>query len=365
VEKAAADMWFPPKMYLLKIGKEQSMHFKYKLIAKKILRDAYFNIKRIPVSSSAECPPFITKEYAARRKFELSHPPPCPPVLAVEPASICNLKCPMCPYGQGNPDKTNDRSKDLMSWDLFTKVIDRLTGITLSVGFGGNGEPLMHKKLPEMIEYTSRKGWFTRLTTNGTLLNEATARKIFKTGLNELRISADGATKNTYERLRVGASFEKLVGILERLKKIRREESSETKIILHCVLQTRNIKEYDLFHQVLDKYVDGITKTFPCTYGSTDISYCPLPMVKPYQCIMLAGTLSILANGDISICCNNHSHLSIVGNAASDDIIDIWKGSEYKRFRKLHLEGRFDEIDMCRNCLMTPISFIDALSNLP
>ena len=54
------------------------------------------------------------------------------------------------------------------------------------------------------------------LNTNGTMLSEELARKFLKSGATRLRFSLDAATKETYEKVRLGAKYETTMKNIER-----------------------------------------------------------------------------------------------------------------------------------------------------
>jgi len=47
-----------------------------------------------------------------------------------------------------------------------------------AIMFGGEGEPLLHKDFVSIVEYTKKCGIDIALTTNGTLLDTTTAKRI-------------------------------------------------------------------------------------------------------------------------------------------------------------------------------------------
>ncbi|MGZ3433223.1 MAG: radical SAM protein, partial [Isosphaeraceae bacterium] len=57
--------------------------------------------------------------------------------------------------------------------------------------------------------------------TNLTLLNDRRAELCVTSGLSELHASIEGATAETYNRIRVRARFERIVPNLERLVQAR------------------------------------------------------------------------------------------------------------------------------------------------
>ena len=55
------------------------------------------------------------------------------------------------------------------------------------------------------------------MTTNWTLINEQSIKKLKETGLKFIQISLDGANKQIYEKIRVGATFERVIDSIKLL----------------------------------------------------------------------------------------------------------------------------------------------------
>jgi MoaA/NifB/PqqE/SkfB family radical SAM enzyme len=135
--------------------------------------------------------------------------------IYVDPASVCNLKCPLCPTGNG--DKS--RSKGFMKFEAFKKIIDEVKDYVIQVDLYNWGEPLLNKEIFKMVEYAHKLGIRTRISTNLTILSESAVENMINSGLDELIASIDGASEETYQKYRVGGSFEK---VIENLKLILR-----------------------------------------------------------------------------------------------------------------------------------------------
>ena len=60
-----------------------------------------------------------------------------------------------------------------------------------------------------MIRITREAGIRTGMSTNATLLDDKRADMLFDSGLDYLILAFDGATKETYQKYRVGAEFER------------------------------------------------------------------------------------------------------------------------------------------------------------
>ena len=79
-----------------------------------------------------------------------------PFVLIVDPASSCNFKCRFCPTGDLELIKSTGRYQGAMEFETFKKIIDDLQAFSKPVKvlrLYKEGEPLMNKRLPEMIRY--------------------------------------------------------------------------------------------------------------------------------------------------------------------------------------------------------------------
>lgn len=80
----------------------------------------------------------------------------------IEISNICNLQCDFCPEVE--------RQKKIMSYELFSEIIDQVKDLTEEVTFHLMGEPLTHPKLAEFMEKCASSGVPVNITTNGTLL---------------------------------------------------------------------------------------------------------------------------------------------------------------------------------------------------
>ncbi len=136
-----------------------------------------------------------------------------------------------------------------MEFETFINIIDQFGGLQ-ELHLQGLGEPMMHPRFFEMVEYAAKKGIKVTTNSNLTLLNNRRAERCVTSGLRCLHISLDGATAETYERIRVRAHFEKVVANLERLLAARKHFKSEfPDITLVIVMMRQNLHELpDLVH---------------------------------------------------------------------------------------------------------------------
>ncbi len=112
----------------------------------------------------------------------------------------CNLSCLHC---------RGTESEELSTKEALNLVED-IVGLNPPYVTLDGGEPLMRADILDLLAGFSEGGMTTYLITNGTLLDEKLIGKISDLGV-KLMISIDGATKNTYEMIRIGANFDQVL----------------------------------------------------------------------------------------------------------------------------------------------------------
>ncbi|HLJ32087.1 MAG TPA: radical SAM protein [Ktedonobacteraceae bacterium] len=165
-----------------------------------------------------------------------------PSYVQIEPVGQCNLRCQMCPI-QFRQDGPPYGPPAFMQFETFTRLIDQMANVQ-ELHMQGLGEPMMHPRFFDMVEYASARD--IRVTTNSnlTLLNEKRAERCISSGLDCLHISIDGATAETYERIRVRAHFDRVLGNIERLLRVReRLGSTHPTLIMVVVIMRQNLHE--------------------------------------------------------------------------------------------------------------------------
>lgn len=165
-----------------------------------------------------------------------------PTYVQIEPVGQCNLRCQMCSI-QFRKDGPPYGPPAFMKFETFTRIVDEFVGLE-TLHLQGLGEPMMHPRFFEMVEYASKKG--IRVTTNSnlTLLNQKRAEQCVTSGLERLHVSIDGATAQTYDRIRVGSRFEQVVRNLELVLEARRQLGSiHPHLNLVMVVMRQNLHE--------------------------------------------------------------------------------------------------------------------------
>ena len=133
----------------------------------------------------------------------------------VEPTNACNTTCRMCPR------HAMARAHHMMTWGVFERICEVfLPSPTPMLSIVGFGEPTLHRRLPEMIEYAkqARPDLAVKLTTNGTKLTSALTNRLCEAGLDFLEVSVVGCGPKEYAHWMGGLSFCDLLRGLDALR---------------------------------------------------------------------------------------------------------------------------------------------------
>jgi radical SAM protein with 4Fe4S-binding SPASM domain len=131
-----------------------------------------------------------------------------------------------------------------MDYDLFTRLLEQFPDLE-ELQLQGLGEPMMHPRFFDMVECATRRGIKVGTNTNATLLNADRAERCVTSGLGDIQVSIDGASPETYERIRVRSHFNRVVANVERLVEARRRlQSSTPQIRMVVVAMQENLREF-------------------------------------------------------------------------------------------------------------------------
>jgi MoaA/NifB/PqqE/SkfB family radical SAM enzyme len=152
-----------------------------------------------------------------------------------------------------------------MEWATFTGLVDDLPNLE-ELQLQGLGEPMMHPRFFDMVAYAVRKGARVGTNSNMTLLNAQRAERCITSGLHELNVSLDGATAETYERIRVRAHFERVLRNLQLLIDTKTRLGSATpRLTIVAVVMRQNLHELPELVRLAHRYgVDAVWAQHLC-----------------------------------------------------------------------------------------------------
>ena len=173
----------------------------------------------------------------------------------VEPTNACNLDCRTCVRHAW------DEPEGFMDWLVYERVVEGLAAAgheaptrgaapgcaaaeSATVAFMGLGEPLLHPRLVDMVRLATERGLATEVTTNALLLDEPMADALVAAGLRQLVVSIDGATAETFGKVRSGASLATVVRNVQHLQDKREfVDGPRVRVGLEFVAMRSNVAE--------------------------------------------------------------------------------------------------------------------------
>lgn len=315
-----------------------------------------------------------------------------PGELYLETTNRCNLKCRTCPQYFGMPEEFADLTPERVEAILAQFPTVR------RVVLHGIGEPLLNPDLPAIITAVKARGAHTLFNTNGLLLRGRLVEPVVRAGLDELRVSIDSASAETYELVRGADGFERILNNVRGLAELKaRLGLSTPKVSLWITGMKANVRELPeliriaaeigvrevylqrlvfserglamqdqaLFRQAGDEELSAVREAerlavelgitlrgsgeasagslLPGASGEGSYRACRRPWSLMY----------VTANGNILPCCiapftGAHYDGMILGNIFEETVEEIWNGERYQSWRAGMLEGRPPEA--CAGC---------------
>ncbi len=329
--------------------------------------------------NSAETRENYHKFEVHKRQIDIDY---LPVKIDIENVSRCNFHCTMCQVSGWPRGK---RAED-MNLDLYKQFIDSQYGL-VEIKLQGMGEPTLGgADYLSMIAYARNRGIWVRTITNASLLHKNdTYKKLIDTDPSEIQISVDGATKESFEKIRKGGNFEQVCNNC-RLINAYCDKVDKIRTKMWVVLQRDNIQEIlnlvelavelGFKHLVLspdlndwgqDKWLKQNTKNTIKHIIDPDVMFKALARSKelgitlgfwmttskynaespetlcswPFERAYISSDFRV-----VPCCMLGNPEVADMGDAR--EFTNVWLGKKYRQFRKDHLSGNIPRI--CQGC---------------
>lgn len=321
----------------------------------------------------------------------------------------CNLKCLMCeehsPYSDFIPTlyKETGLKRRRMNFSTVENIFEQAEQAGVKEIIPSTmGEPLLYKEFDKLFELAQRKKIKINLTTNGTFPKKTVREwaELIVPNTTDVKISWNGATKETAEEVMKGIDFDKAVANVQEFIKYRDEHFVKTGyfcrvsfqltfmrnnmheladiIKLAASLGVDRVKGHQLwahFEEIKDlsmkatkesislwnKYVKDayeVQSNFRKPNGEKVLLENIIPLCEKeqievpveHECPFLGKELWISATGKISPCCapdKQRSSLGDFGNIESSSIQEVLKSPAYQE-----LVRNYRSKALCKTCNM-------------
>lgn len=295
----------------------------------------------------------LAQLYYHYRKRSLNIPVP-PTRIWLEPTNACNLRCIMCPNGTDY----NALKRGMMEWELFQDIISQIKGFAYDVNLFHRGESLLYPRFVDMVKASAEAGLRPRLHTNATILDEKYSREIIKAGLDFISFSFDGYDKETYERIRVGANFEEVLGNIIRFLEIKKELGNGKPYTIIEVMEVLKGDEEELARRreefkakfrglPLEKFIVRRIHNWAGLYNidrKGRLNYVP--------CTFPFYSMTIFYDGKIPACPQDFFGEIIIGDATKNTLLEVWNSENMKALRRSFAKEDNKKHPRCQKCDM-------------
>ncbi len=274
-----------------------------------------------------------------------------------------------------------------MSYEKFCYIVDQFP-VLERVVLHGLGEPLLNKDLPRMIAYLKNRGTYVLFNSNGILLNEKRGQALIDAGLDELRLSMDGASRETYALVRGVNAFDKIWRNVKAFIAMQREQdANKPALSLWFTAMRENLHELpclvdlasehgvrEIYLQRLVYFEEGLAHSKQALFRRSNreelalIKRCekvcqergilfkasgsasPTESImrdfgeRPWSGCQRPYTLTyITSSGNVLSCCfapfghksaKEYKEERVLGNVFQESIAEIWRGERYESFRR-------------------------------
>ena len=311
--------------------------------------------------------------------------------IIVQTVTACNLGCEHCfinNYGVEIPDAHSN----IMQWDMFMKILGRLTPAVKHAEYFqfSTFEELMHKRLFDMMDEVLKINPKIKfpIHSNTMLIDDEKIARLQQYPISEVTISLDGMKKETVERFKTGATYEKIIESIKKFTALKWDARVGVVFVAHKD-NIAELPEYvDFVHAmgVNTIYVNNLlsfTPKFREKYlytkeGNPEAAaifqqaidrveklgmtiYIPRLTPSPMGCSIVEAVY-INAYGDVSPCdfLAESTPFNLFGeekqgtplkfgNVLREDILDIYRSTQVREFRDHHRHAEVPE--PCTHCI--------------
>jgi radical SAM protein with 4Fe4S-binding SPASM domain len=298
-----------------------------------------------------------------------------PFTAAIDVTRRCNLQCFGCRFHSPNHAWLPSPHQDDFDWEDFRRVCGELRLMrTRKMILIGEGEPMLHPRLFDMIAEAKNSGFHVVLLTNGTRIEDESARALAQSGLDELRISLWAADEKEYEKNYPGTDprfFSLVCKGARAVSELRKEYNKKVpRIVLHRPIDREHFRNLGGMIDLAEEAGCDVVSFSPLKpLGSGDMERALAPEEEKELCDLLRqldrrarqrgletnaeatiaryrigsqvwlafpcyiGWLDvrIRTNGDVLAC---SACRQVLGNIRQSSMVEIWNDHAFRRFRK-------------------------------
>lgn len=273
-----------------------------------------------------------------------------------------------------------------LSYQQFRDIVDQFPRLRW-IGLTGIGESYLNKDFPHMLEFCAKKKIWVEIFDLFYLIGEPEARLLIELGTEQVWCSMDGATPKTYNKIRVGSDFDKVLNNIKTFVRLKKANGSFfPSLDFHFIVMRENFSEVIPYIELIAEISPGSKIMFTKMlhkYPEVEHLFMDIPEELSHQAKNRGEELGvpiiwnmntgvnkpkmsqcttwsmpfIFASGEVIPCCSNneannreYQKNTSLGNIFENNFAEIWWGKPYSRFREKIKNGRVPE--PCQDCCL-------------
>ncbi len=263
-----------------------------------------------------------------------------PKIIQIETNILCNGGCDFC------PQKDAIRETKIMPNEIWQKIVDESRGKEIIYRPFMVNEPLTDKRLSEIIRYIKQDETAkVELNSNGGLLTEEWGVELIEAGVDIIRFSVDGFSKDSYRKSGRGDDYEQIFENINNFIELKKRMKSDVIIFARMIDMDINKNEQKDFLEYWEQRADNavIVPLYQWPWTGQE-----KPVMKP--CPKIREEMFFMTDGTAVLCCWDNLKKGATGNINEATVEEIWNGELNTKYRGLLNEGKRDEIPLCSKC---------------
>jgi radical SAM protein with 4Fe4S-binding SPASM domain len=285
-------------------------------------------------------------------RLRLSRLPYAPTKITVESGNVCNLRCPLCPTGQGDRSAT----KGMLPYETFEKILDQVGKDLITIRLYNWGEPLLNKELVRMCELAYERRVSVKLSSHLNDLTPELAEGLLRAKVKKIYISADGATPESYAIYRRGGDFHKVMENIRMLVAKKRElDAVFTRVIWLFHVFRHNEEEVEIARKLAGELgIELQLNQARTDMGKEIFETAGDALARDGQreviCTLPWTDTAINWDGKVLACCSVYSEEHTYGSIHDSPFREIWNNELYVDARREILGHPNTRDTICKTC---------------
>lgn len=307
---------------------------------------------------------------------------PYPEAIEIEPTTRCHLRCVICEHTYWK-----EAPRD-MSFEEFKIIINQFPRLKWA-GMTGIGSQFLNKDFIRMLKYLKDRNVYIEFFDSFDLINKDIASELISLTIDKMWFSCDAASKETYEKIRIGARFDNVMKNVQYFLQLKKQNKAFLpELWFHYIINKYNVEEMPAYVDMVAELVKDVPNSATLIFFTGLMEFPEVMPIKVWQVPseikkdvyerlhkhgiyvlwneniarnQLPGKCTkwtepfVLATGHIQPCCvineaneRDFQKENAFMNLLEDNFCNFWHSQKFKGFLRTLHANRLPGV--CKNC---------------